>query len=46
MAKHKDLQPWLDYFDMLHTYEENGFLLMKPMSHSLHSIRCRRALHV
>ncbi len=33
MAKHKDLQPWLDYFDMLHTYEENGFLLMKPDEH-------------
>lgn len=33
MAKHQDLQPWLDYFEMLHTYEEKGFLLMKPAEH-------------
>lgn len=33
MAKYKDLQPWLDYFDMLRTYEEKGFLLIKPTEH-------------
>ena len=33
MAKHQDLQPWLDYFDMLRTYEEKGFLLIKPTEH-------------
>lgn len=27
--KQKDLQPWLDYFQMLHTYEEKGFLYIK-----------------
>lgn len=26
MAKRKDLQPWLDYFDMLRTYKRKGFL--------------------
>lgn len=24
--KHKDLQPWIDYFRMLQTYEQKGFL--------------------
>lgn len=33
MAKHKDLQPWLDYFEMQHTYEEKGFLQMDPEKH-------------
>lgn len=29
MARHKDLQPWVDYFKMLRTYEEKGFLLIE-----------------
>ena len=31
--KHKDLQPWLDYFDMLHTYEQKGLLELQPEKH-------------
>lgn len=30
MRKWKNLQPWLDYFKMLHTYEEKGLLETKP----------------
>ena len=30
MGKRKNLQPWLDYFRMLQTYEEKGFLQMEP----------------
>lgn len=30
MGKNKDLQPWLDYFAMLRTYELKGFLEVKP----------------
>lgn len=31
MSKHrKDLQPWLDYFQMLRRYEENGYLELHP----------------
>ena len=33
MAKHKNLQPWLDYFPLLQTYEEKGFLQMEPEKH-------------
>lgn len=33
MAKHKDLQPWLDYFDMLRTYERKGFLEVMTDKH-------------
>ena len=33
MAKHKNLQPWLDYFHMLHTYEEKGFLQIEAGKH-------------
>ena len=29
----RDLQPWLDYFGMLRTYEEKGFLEVKPDRH-------------
>lgn len=28
--KHKNLQPWLDYFQMLRRYEEKGFLELHP----------------
>ena len=31
--KHQDLQPWLDYFAMLRTYELNGYLEMMPDKH-------------
>ena len=34
MAKnHKDLQPWLDYFDMLQTYEYKGYLEIQLDKH-------------
>ena len=33
MRKTKDLQPWLDYFKMLQTYEVKGFLEVKPDKH-------------
>lgn len=33
MSKRKNLQPWLDYFDMLHTYEQGGFLQMEAEKH-------------
>jgi hypothetical protein len=31
--KHKDLQPWLDYFAMLRRHEREGFLQMKAGDH-------------
>ena len=31
--KNRDLQPWLDYFGLLRTYEEKGFLEVKPDRH-------------
>lgn len=33
MSKRKSLQPWLDFFELLHTYEENGLLEVKPEKH-------------
>ena len=33
MAKHKNLQPWLDYFGMLQTYEQAGFLQINVGKH-------------
>ena len=30
MKKNPDLQPWIDYFGMLQTYEKNGFLEVLP----------------
>lgn len=36
MAKIKNLQPWLDYFSMLHTYEEKGFLEINPEKHEVY----------
>jgi len=33
MAKSKDMQPWLDYFEMLHAYENNGFLQVEEGKH-------------
>lgn len=31
--KHKDLQPWLDYFQMLEQYQERGLLQVIPDKH-------------
>lgn len=31
--RHKDLRPWFEYFKMLQTYEQKGFLEMKPDAH-------------
>lgn len=39
MGKRKDLQPWLDYFAMLHTYEQKGFLEMKAAQHEAYVTR-------
>lgn len=33
MAKHKNIQAWLDYFEMLHTYEEKGLLQLNAEKH-------------
>lgn len=33
MARHKNLQPWMDYFRMLRTYENSGFLAMDADKH-------------
>lgn len=33
MSKTVDLQPWLEYFEMLHTYEKQGFLEVKADEH-------------
>ena len=37
--KHQDLQPWLDYFQMLHTYEEKGFLQVVAEKHEAYITR-------
>lgn len=37
--KHRDLQPWLDYFQMLHTYEQKGFLEVKADKHEAYVTR-------
>lgn len=39
MSKRKSLQPWLDYFDMLHTYEQKGYLEVKPEKHEAYITR-------
>lgn len=31
--KKNNLQPWLDYFELLHTYEQTGFLQMEVEKH-------------
>lgn len=33
MKKNKDLQPWLDYFDLLHNYEQRGLLELQVDKH-------------
>jgi len=39
MSKRKSLQPWLEYFDMLHTYEQKGYLEVKPEKHEAYITR-------
>lgn len=39
MNKRKSLQPWLEYFDMLHTYEQKGYLEVKPEKHEAYITR-------
>lgn len=39
MEKRKSLQPWLDYFDLLHTYEQKGYLEVKPDKHEAYITR-------
>jgi len=40
MAKKKtNLQPWLDYFNMLQQYEQKGFLQMNPKEHEAYVTR-------
>ena len=37
--KHQDLQPWLDYFEMLQQYEAKGFLQTNPKEHEAYITR-------
>lgn len=39
MAKHRDLQPWIEYFGMLRSYEEKGFLEVIPEKHEAYITR-------
>ena len=39
MAKHRDLQPWIEYFGLLRSYEENGFLEVIPEKHEAYITR-------
>lgn len=39
MSKRKSLQPWLDYFELLHTYEQKGYLEVKPDKHEAYITR-------
>ena len=39
MSKRKSLQPWLEYFDLLHTYEQKGYLEVKPDKHEAYITR-------
>lgn len=39
MGKNKDLQPWLDYFEMLQTYERKGFLEVIPDKNEAYIVR-------
>ena len=43
MAKNRNLQPWLEYFEMLRTYEQKGFLEVLPDKHEAYVTRA--ALH-
>ncbi len=37
--KHKDLQPWIDYFSMLQTYKQKGYLEVMPEKHEAYITR-------
>lgn len=37
--KHKNLQPWIDYFQMLRTYEEKSYLEIQPEKHEAYVTR-------
>ena len=37
--KKNNLQPWLDYFEMLHTYEQSGYLQMEAEKHEAYVTR-------
>ena len=39
MSKHQDLSPLLDYFDMLKTYEQKGYLEVMPDKHEAYITR-------
>lgn len=39
MSKRKSLQPCLDFFEMLHTYEQKGYLEVKPEKHEAYITR-------
>ena len=41
--KRKDLQPWLDYFKLLQTYKEKGYLEVNPFEGNAYVTRA--ALH-
>lgn len=38
-SKYQDLTPWLDYFEMLQWYEQEGFLQMNPKEHEAYITR-------
>ena len=37
--KHKNLQPWLDYFKVLQQYQESGYLEVRPKEHEAYITR-------
>jgi len=37
--KHKNLQPWLDYFKVLQKYQESGYLEVRPKEHEAYITR-------
>lgn len=39
MGKNKNLQPWIDYFEMLQEYEHGGFLQTDPKKHEAYVTR-------
>ena len=39
MSKHPNLQPWLDYFELLGTYKQKGFLETMPDKHEAYLTR-------
>lgn len=43
VRKHRDLQPWLDYFDMFKVHEHQGLLEVSPPKHEAYATQ--PALH-